>query len=320
MLDCVLGCISALSWCVLLIAFFLFMFSLALVQGMSAHVREDASTIDDASIKAMQDHYGSVGETTIFLFMAITGGMDWNELYTPLTSSGPLLCFIFIMFVCFFTLAVWNIVTSIFVERALKLAMPDVDTLVKDKRLKDIEYASELTDLIKDTMMLTEDNPWITYDEFHRCYISKEFRKLRDFFNVRGLNLRDAHIFFRMLASVSDSKDEVHYKTFVHGCLRLQGLATSLDLQAFHFEVKDLLSRVMCNVFDMGLDLSSIKHTVTAMGADMKQARMMEDIKQGMLAPNNSLPADNPQLAQTVSALLAPNNSLRSEGEDRFQL
>ena len=59
----------------------------------------------------------------------------------------------FLCYVAFVHISVWNIVTSIFVEKALKLAMPDADMVIVEHQLQDAQ----------DTKPLGEDHvvaPW----------------------------------------------------------------------------------------------------------------------------------------------------------------
>merc|ERR1711920_1067206 len=76
----------------------------------------------------------------------------------------------------------------------------------------------------------------ISLDEFVHAM---EDPKFRYFFEVRGLDIKDAEMFFNMLTAVS-GEDEVDISTFVSGCLGMQGTASSLDLQTLSFELKVL--------------------------------------------------------------------------------
>merc|ERR1712048_445890 len=66
-----------------------------------------------------------------------------------------------------------------------------------------------------------------------------EDHRVRAYLNVRGIEVKDAEMFFRML-STSSGTDEVDIHSFVEGCLRLKGLATSVDLHQLRFEHKRL--------------------------------------------------------------------------------
>merc|ERR1712216_23826 len=61
----------------------------------------------------------------------------------------------------------------------------------------------------------------------------------RQYFDVRGIDIKDAAMFFQMLcASAEVHGGEVDVETFIGGCLRLKGLASSIDVQTLAFESK----------------------------------------------------------------------------------
>merc|ERR1712217_856251 len=66
--------------------------------------------------------------------------------------------------------------------------------------------------------------------------------KFRSFFEMRGLDIKDAEMFFHMLTAVTQ-EDEVDIQSFVEGALRMRGFASSLDLHTLSFEVKNLHMR-----------------------------------------------------------------------------
>merc|ERR1712151_249507 len=61
--------------------------------------------------------------------------------------------------------------------------------------------------------------------------------RLKAYLSVLGLDIKDAEIFFGMLQSAS-SNGEVEVDSFVDGCMRLKGWATSIDMQSLVFETK----------------------------------------------------------------------------------
>merc|ERR1712061_596304 len=66
--------------------------------------------------------------------------------------------------------------------------------------------------------------------------------KLRAYFGVQGLDIKDAEGFFQMLLEISgDSEVEIGH--FVDGCMKMRGGATSLDMQALAFESRILAKR-----------------------------------------------------------------------------
>merc|ERR1712113_811155 len=79
-------------------------------------------------------------------------------------------------------------------------------------------------------------NGLITYEE-----LKANLRKatVRGHFAVLGLDIKDAELFFKMLAH-SHGKDHVEVKDFVAGCMRCKGTATSLDLQTVAYSMRQL--------------------------------------------------------------------------------
>merc|ERR1712046_448153 len=75
MLDCIMGCFEALMWCLLLIIFFLFLFSVILVQGMTSYVRDIDSTRDLNSVRDIERRFGGIIPTLVSLFQATTNGV-----------------------------------------------------------------------------------------------------------------------------------------------------------------------------------------------------------------------------------------------------
>jgi len=240
MLECVWGSFISLFWCLTLIVFVIYMFSLVFVQGLAGYMvdlKRQPTGLDDTVEAEILQRFGTSLRAMRGLFEATTGGHDWNESYQIVEMVHPLYGATYLLFIIFFVIAAWNIVTSTFVEKALKLAVPDVESLVLEKRIQDKRTAKELTQLIKRTVDEDGDG-LISFDEFSKHFSNSAFR---DFFAVRGIDMKDSSAFFHMLTSTSDDAlGQVNIDTFVGGCLRLQGMATSVDLQVMHYEMRSV--------------------------------------------------------------------------------
>jgi len=89
------------------------------------HRNEDVVTPD------LERYFGSLGDTLLTFFQAITGGVDWGEAVKPLmVHISPVLAPVFALYIAFAMLAVMNIVTGVFVESALISAREDKDYFV----------------------------------------------------------------------------------------------------------------------------------------------------------------------------------------------
>merc|ERR1719433_1957950 len=61
--------------------------------------------------------------------------------------------------------------------------------------------------------------------------------RFRTFLELRGLDVKDAELFFRLLSTISNSK-AVDFESFVQGFVKLRGFASSIDLQTLRYEMK----------------------------------------------------------------------------------
>merc|ERR1711963_542186 len=117
---------------------------------------------------------------------------------------------------------------------AMELAQPDLDAQMIENHRKDTRDAKELRRLVEASDR--DGNGALSLDEFMLVMKDPNFRS---FCTLRGIDIKDAEIFFHMLSTMVGS-GEVAIDTFVVSALRLKGVATSIDLHALSFEVKAL--------------------------------------------------------------------------------
>jgi len=244
--ECVLHSMAQLVWSMVMIFFVLYLFSMIFLRALAGYIDDNYDILmapDNAEghqyVRAVEDGFGSTWRAVISLFQATTGGADWNEQYLLIKDTGGHFEMTYLFFICFFVIVAWNIVTSVFVDKALKLAMPDIDQLILEKQKRDAENATELMCIIKDSMDVDHDG-YVSYHEF-----AKQIKEphVQEFFAIRGLELNDAQTFFKMIEEASGGADKsvaVDLETFVGCIMRLQGMASSVDLQTLFFETRKM--------------------------------------------------------------------------------
>eukprot|EP00929_Paragymnodinium_shiwhaense_P112429 TRINITY_DN8068_c0_g1_i1.p1 TRINITY_DN8068_c0_g1~~TRINITY_DN8068_c0_g1_i1.p1 ORF type:complete len:728 (+),score=150.25 TRINITY_DN8068_c0_g1_i1:83-2266(+) len=232
---CLVGCGPSLFWAVIIILLILVVFSMFLVQALTLYAMELGDKIDQDLLAGIQKYFGSVGNGIITLFQCVSGGRDWEEVYATVGATGGVNSAVFLFFVFFFVIAVWNIVTSIFIERTMDLAQPDIEGAMMIKRQRDSDDAKELLQLCE--LVDRDGSKTISCEEFED-FIQNEH--LRQYFDVRGIDIKDAQMFYQMLCAAAEVGDneEVDIETFIGGCLRLKGLASSIDVQTLAYESK----------------------------------------------------------------------------------
>merc|ERR1719487_359608 len=99
----------------------------------------------------------------MMLFNTVTGG-DWAIPYKVASASGSLTSTIFVFFVVFFTVGVWNIVASVFIENTMKMACPDREEELLQKHRQDLADTRELMKIC--AVADTDLNGSMSVDEF----------------------------------------------------------------------------------------------------------------------------------------------------------
>eukprot|EP00930_Biecheleria_cincta_P040722 TRINITY_DN27893_c0_g1_i1.p1 TRINITY_DN27893_c0_g1~~TRINITY_DN27893_c0_g1_i1.p1 ORF type:complete len:267 (-),score=46.00 TRINITY_DN27893_c0_g1_i1:107-817(-) len=173
--------------------------------------------------------FGSVQNGVFALFQLTTGGSDWMESYTVVRPAGFGYAFVLATYIVFYHIAFINIVTSIFVEGAMRRAQPDIQEQMMQKRKKDLKSAKQM----KALMQKWNIDGCLTREQFEEITSDRE---MLEYFDLVGLNISDAHMFFNLVSSITGT-DEVDVDEFVMGCLLLRGPATSVDMQAVKMEL-----------------------------------------------------------------------------------
>merc|ERR1719330_323970 len=146
LVKCVLGSMLALFWSVLFLLLILMIASLMFMQATTQfQIDHPFSTSRDT----YEPLFGDVGNTMLTLFQSTTGGRDWGEMYSAVAETGTINAFLFIAYIFFFTFAFINIVISIFMDKAMRLAEPDGEERALQKRHQQIERVRELKEFLQ---------------------------------------------------------------------------------------------------------------------------------------------------------------------------
>merc|ERR1712228_1017213 len=128
--------------------------------------QNDHPNLDTGTWAAIQDNFGSVLTSMMALFQCMTGGEVWGPVYRLVSRSGPIYSSIFIFFITFMVFALFNIVTSIFVDKAMNLASSDIEYARLLRAREDMSAARKLVDLFE---AFDEDGTGtISKEELHR--------------------------------------------------------------------------------------------------------------------------------------------------------
>lgn len=159
-------------------------------------------------------YYGSLWASVQTLFQSVTGGIDWNEVLSPMTQSiSPFLAPVFMLYIAFAVLAMLNIVTGVFVESALISAKAD----------KDICMVSNMRELF--TRCDCGLNGKMDWEQFE---IQLDEPQIQEYFRAIDVDPSEARGVFQLL-DIDDS-GFITAEEFLSGSIRLRGSAKALDL------------------------------------------------------------------------------------------
>lgn len=238
MAECVAGSLVNAFWCMILLFFVMYIFSLLICQGLAGHMVEQLKSgqgLDEWETKQFAEYYSSVSQTMITLLQSTTAGLDWRDCFLPLKSTGPVLAATYVFFILMFTVSVWNIVTSVFVEKAMKIAKPDLEAIVLEQSKQDAKETKHLEELFAGRALGDEECAGSMGLEELRAFAGNA--KFRAYLHARGIDIKNVETFFKMLTSAS-GKGEVKISVLAKACVRMKGVATSIDLQSLSFESK----------------------------------------------------------------------------------
>jgi len=242
-MTCIIGSAGSLFWSVVMLTGFSLIVSIVLVQRLTIFLVEKSQTVDADTKDNIGKYFGSVQTATLSLFKAMGGGNDWDLYVKELEKTGAFNAMVFMGFMLFVWLSMANIITSLYVEKALKAAQPDVEELLFSKHKEDLAAATELRMIFN--KIDANNSGTLSFEEFEECMA--DFNVCA-YFEMRGLAIKDAEMFFKMLIAISEI-DEVDIGSFVGGCLKMKGVAMNIDLVMLHYEVK-LMHRALRKQFD----------------------------------------------------------------------
>lgn len=214
-----LASVRSTFWAVALVLMITFLFALVFVQGVAIYL---ASKGDDAH-PDIKRNWASVGGSMFTLFVSATGGDDWAHIAMPMFEVGRWYYYLFCLYITFFLFIVSNILTSLFVDHALRAANNDDSNLIED-HLSNMEELVKAVGHIFDTME-KDDEGNVSVEEFKRHLQEKRLMAF-----AVGLDVEPYELFEFFKALSGQCKRGIDLETFVLGCIKLRGFAKSADL------------------------------------------------------------------------------------------
>lgn len=266
MVSSIVGSAMALVWSLLVLLIVEVVFSILFVQLVTSYV---AVNPDAPNTPKLLEWFPSVAGTMICLFGATTGGLDWIEVHALLEPLGTFAQSAFLFYIAFFTIAVFNILTGIFVEKALHMS---------DQADRAVEYMKQEREDAQDLRQICnridfDGNGRIAWPEFE-AYMQNNndgFARLK----ACGLDVHDVHEFFVSLTS-GQPAESVEIEDFIHHAMRLRGNATSIQVKSIASQMmrvqSEAQSTMMWKLDTMTLQL---RKALATLNTEVKASRFL---------------------------------------------
>ncbi|CAE7665595.1 Scn4a, partial [Symbiodinium pilosum] len=191
----ILHTLKALFWALVLLLLIIYVFALIFTQIVNGHIRDPAvAPLPPEELETSMSFYGSLVDTMVSLFMAVTNGVGWERLYRPLGSISHVWSFLFWFYISFVFFAVLNVLTAVFCQSAIESAQNDHATAVQNMEANKEMHLKKLRALF--SQLGNEESGVITFGQFESKIHSPE---VREYFETLGLDVEDAWSFFKLL-------------------------------------------------------------------------------------------------------------------------
>lgn len=251
------NCAISLFWSFIMIVFVIYIFALIFLQGLTGYLMDNYGQVSDTQVEEINSSFGSLYTSMVSLYMAVTGGNDWGYYLDLVKKAGVFYELLFLMFTFFFVFALLNILTGVFVEKAVVAAQPDREEIILEQRRKTMEDAHEFKHLCH--LLDTDHTGTISKAEFMQ---SMKNELLTSYMAAVGIEVRDVSLFFDMIGISQDDGEEITIERFVDGCMAMKGLATNFDMQKLIAHVEELKCGFKRECADLSKCIKSITESM----------------------------------------------------------
>eukprot|EP00929_Paragymnodinium_shiwhaense_P120578 TRINITY_DN9253_c0_g3_i3.p1 TRINITY_DN9253_c0_g3~~TRINITY_DN9253_c0_g3_i3.p1 ORF type:complete len:564 (+),score=89.89 TRINITY_DN9253_c0_g3_i3:152-1843(+) len=222
------GSLSSLGWVLMMLSLLVYFFSVLFTQMALMNV-----PLDDPHYDRIMHFFGSIPNTVLTLFGSIFGGVQWDEPVLLLNSAiSPTAGMLFCLYIAFCLIAVMNVVTGVFVDKALRSAC-DTEQKTLGKHVASIFFDNE------------NANQQISWEDFEAKLTNED---LEEYFKAIDVDSCEAKNLFELLDT--DNSGGVDARELVNGLLRLRGTAGSLEVSLMMRELSYMHDRLEVRLQD----------------------------------------------------------------------
>ncbi|CAE8621739.1 unnamed protein product [Polarella glacialis] len=228
------GAMKTLIWSVLLMTTVLLVFGIFFTDGAVAFELQQPKGGDSEALRDVQRFFGTLSGSSLSLYMAMSGGLDWVEMWNALEPLPMEYRLAFLTFLTFAIFALLNVVTAVFVETALQRSQNDTELMVQQEMEQKVEFVETMQRIFQE--LDSNGSGTLSLDEFEQ---QLDDEHILAFMSTLELDVDQVRMLLTLLDR--DQNGEVDIEEFIAGCLRLKGGAKSLDMAILQYQVEFIL-------------------------------------------------------------------------------
>lgn len=270
MVYSILCSMVSLLWVLMLLFFIIYFFAVFFLHGIT----DDYSKTGLGTQDLLQQYFGSLPEAVLSLFAAICGGADWLDIMKPLRDIGAIFPLGFVLYVFFMIFGVMNVVVALFVDQAWEVSQRDRDATIARELSKQREYAANIARFFYEAD--TDKSGLLSWEEF-QAHLDDD--RVKAYFSTLELDVSQARALFTLFDV--DETNEVGIEEFIGGCMRLKGLAKSVDVNMLLYENEQIMNKLSSFMELVCANLHDIQSVVTGLcqampGSPPPQKRLLK--------------------------------------------
>jgi len=223
------GSLKSLGWSLLMLFLFICLVSCALTSAAQSCAMD--ATSGDAEI--LRKRFGTLLRCCRTLFMSISGGMDWGDVYDDIEPLGWHYQTLYVVYVSFTIFGLINVIAAVFVENAMEASQQDRDFLIRNSMQQQEQSLSTMVDFFQE--LDANQSGKLTLEEFE---LHLDDERAFAYFETLKLDVSDVERLFRLLDT--DQSGSIDIEEFVDGCQKLKGESRSLDIKIALLELRQL--------------------------------------------------------------------------------
>lgn len=234
------GAMKSLAWAIVLMLIILLIFGVFFTDGVTSFAltaKKEPLRALPADAEEMARYFGSIPHTTVSLYMAMSGGVDWGEIYETLSPLPFEYKFTFLIFITFSVMALLNIVTAVFVESAMQRSQTDRELIVQMEQETKLQFVDTMQRVFEE--LDQNGSGTLTLDEFE---MQIQDENILSYLSSLDLEIDQVRTLLTLLDR--DQNGEVDIEEFITGCLRLKGGAKSLDMAILQYQIEWMMHNV----------------------------------------------------------------------------